>query len=273
MFNLSISTDEVPMRRADAPSPVFTGPFAARILGLDGFRDLEWPIAACQPMAREAEPNVIRTRRWYPSSEVEGVPVAHPALVLRHLGVNERVLKQAVSVDGIEPLDRIEFAIEHVLRDRTATIRQMRLRGSRSDGDRLLHAALDRREDTPPTESYAETKTAQLFRSMGLRPWRQMHVVSETGRYLYRTDFVLPFRRQPKPTLLLPHHGVLVEIYGRAFHEGTFEADHARQTTYDRLGFHWLTFTANQIAHDRKNVGLAIESVMATAQRQWRRAA
>ncbi len=29
-----------------------------------------------------------------------------------------------------------------------------------------------------------------------------MLVVSEAGRYLFRTDFVLPFRRQPKPTLL-----------------------------------------------------------------------
>ncbi len=261
------------MRRADAPPPAFTGPFAARILGLDGFRDLEWPIAACQPMAREAEPNIIRVRTWHPSSEVEGVPVAHPALVLRHLGVDERVLKHAASVDGIKPLDRIEFATEHLLREGLATIEQMRLRGSRSDGDRLLHAVLDRREDTPPTESYAETDAVQLFRSFGHRPWRQMHVVSETGRYLHRTDFVLPFRRQPKPVLLLPHHGVLVEIYGRAFHEATFEEDHARQTTYDRLGFHWLTFTANQIAHDRKNVRLAIESVMAKAQRQSRRAA
>ena len=261
------------MRRVDAPPPAFTGPFAARILRLDGFRDLEWPIAACQPMAREAEPNVIRTRQWHPSREVDGVPVAHPALVLRHLGVDARVLKDAASVDGIQPLDRVEFATEHVLRDGLATLPQLRVRGSRSDGDSLLHAVLDRREDTPPTESYAETDAAQLFRSFGLRPWRQMHVVSEIGRYLHRSDFVLPFRRQPKPVLLLPHHGVLVEIYGREFHDGTFEEDHARQTTYDRLDFHWLTFTATQIAHDRKNVRLAIESVMARAERQSRRTA
>ena len=35
-------------------------------------------------------------------------------------------------------------------REKSATIEQMRLRGSRSDGDRLRHAVLDRREDTPP---------------------------------------------------------------------------------------------------------------------------
>jgi Protein of unknown function (DUF559) len=261
------------MHRADAPEPAFTGPFAARLLGLDGFRDIEWPIAVCQPVEREAEPNIIRVRKWHPSSEVEGVPVAHPALVLRHLGLDERALKHAASVDGIKPLDRIEFATEHVLRNKSATIEQMRVRGSHDNGDRLLHLVLDRREDTPPTESYAETDAAQLFRSFELRPWRQMHVVSEAGRYLYRCDFVIPFRRRPKPTLLMPHHGLIVEIYGREYHDETFEEDHARQTTYDRMGFHWLTFTANQIARDRKNVRLAIDAVMAKAERLSRRAA
>ena len=253
------------MRRADSPPAVFTGPFAAKILGLDGFRDVDWPITACQPVARAAEPTIVRTRRWYPSSEVDGVPVAHPALVLRHLGNDEHVLRNAVVVEGIEPLDRIEFATEHVLRDRSATVRQIRVPGSRSDGDRLLHAVLDRREDTPPTESFAETEAVQLFRSFGLKPWRQMQVVSDSGRYLHRADLVLPFRPCPRPHLLLPHHGVLVEIDGRAFHEGTFEKDHERQTTYDRLGFHWLAFTANQIAHDQKNVRLAIEAAFLRA--------
>jgi hypothetical protein len=41
--------------------------------------------------------------------------------------------------------------------------------------------------------------------------------------------------------------GLLLEIDSREFHDGRFEEDHQRQTTYDLLGFWWTTFTPTQL--------------------------
>ena len=48
-------------------------------------------------------------------------------------------------------------------------------------------------------------------------------------------------------------------------HEASFEADHDRQTTYDELGFHWVTFSANQILHRPDRVCRAVESALRRA--------
>lgn len=254
------------MARSERFSPVLTGPIAARALGLDGFRDLEWPIAACKPDARTSEQGIIRARPWWPSSVVDGVEIAHPTLVLRHLGNQPVALERAAAIDRISPLDRVEFAVEHALRDGLADRAALRVRGSRSAGDRLLHQVLNQRGAEPPTGSYAETLGLQRLRYFGYSPWRQMAIISPSGKILHRVDFVLPFRRQPRPPFLLPWNGLIVEIDGREFHERTFERDHQRQTTYDSLGFHWVTFSANQVAHRPEDMRDAIEAALRRAQ-------
>ena len=253
------------MPRSERFSPVLTGPIAAGALGLDGFRDLEWPIAACKPDARTSEQGIVRARPWWPSSVVDGVEIAHPTLVLRHLGNQQVALERAAAIDGIRPIDRVEFAVEHALRTGLAECAALRVRGSRSAGDRLLHQVLNQRGAEPPTESYAETLGLQRLRYFGYSPWRQVAIISPSGKILHRVDFVLPFRRRPRPLFLLPDHGLIVEIDGREFHERTFERDHQRQTTYDKLGFHWVTFSANQVEHHPEEMCEAIEAVMRRA--------
>ena len=248
------------MPRTIAPPPVLTGPFAARLLDLDGFRDLDWVPQLCLPVGFRSEPGVLRTRRWLPPIRVGDVEVAHPAIVLRHLANDHDALHRAVGIDGIDPIDRVEFGAEHALRAGLADIEQLRIPGSSAPGDRAIHAVLNRRGLVPPTESFAETSAVQSFRRKGWDPWRQVPIIGANGRIVHRGDFALAFHPMPRPRILLPQHGLIIEIDGRTYHEDSFEADHARQTTYDELGFHWVTFSAHQVLHRPDQMLRAIES-------------
>lgn len=254
------------MPRTIAPPPVLTGPFAARLLDLDGFRDIDWHPQLCLPVGYRSEPGILRTRRWLPAMKVGDVEVAHPATVLRHLASDHDALHRAATIDAIDPLDRVEFAVEHALRSGRVGIDQLRIPGSSAPGDRAIHAVLDRRGLVPPTESFAETSAVQCFRVKGWVPWRQVAIIGPNGRILHRSDFLLPFRPIPRPRIVLPHHGMIIEIDGRTYHEGSFEADHARQTVYDELGFHWVTFSAHQVFHTPDQVLRAIESALRRAE-------
>lgn len=253
------------MPRTIAPPPVLTGPFAAHLLDLDGFRDIDWLPQLCLPVGFRSEPGVLRTRRWLPAMRVGDVEVAHPATVLRHLANDPEVLHRATVIDGIEPVDRVEFAVEHALRAGLVRIDQLRVPGSSASGDSVILSVLHRRGLVPSTESFAETFAVQMFRTKGWDPWRQVPIIGASGRILQRSDFLLPFRPMRRPTIALPHHGLLIEIDGRAYHEGSFEADHARQTTYDELGFHWVTFSASQALHRPDQMLRAIESALRRA--------
>ncbi len=253
------------MARAIAPPPVLTGPFAARLLHLDGFRDVDWLPQLCLPVGYRSEPGILRTRCWLPAIRIGDVEVAHPATVLRHLANDQHALRRAATIDGIDPVDRVEFAVEHALRAGMITIEQLRIRGSSAPGDRAIHAVLDRRGWVPPTESFAETSAVQCFRTKGWVPWRQVAIIGPNGRILQRSDFLLPFRPMQRPPIALPHHGLLIEIDGRTYHEGSFEADHSRQTTYDELGFHWVTFSAHQVLHRPDQMLRAVESALRRA--------
>jgi very-short-patch-repair endonuclease len=65
-----------------------------------------------------------------------------------------------------------------------------------------------------------------------------------------------------RPKELQPGTVLLVEIDSREFHENRFDRDHARQTTYDLLGFEWVTFTPNQLEHQRARSRNALEAVL-----------
>ena len=239
--------------------PALTGPYAAALLGLDGFRDLTWPLRWVTTRGGPKEPDVVRTRRWSAPTAVGGVSVAAPALVLRHLCDDPDLLQQAAKVDGLSPSDRIELALEHLLRQQLVRLRELQFRGGSHEGDKALRLVLALRGEQPPTESYAETRGAQLFRGFGWNVWRQMPILGHHGRILHRTDFVLSFRLRKRPVVMRPSLGLLMELDSSEFHRNAFEKDHDRQSTYDSLGYHWVTLTPNQIEHSPQKVRLAVE--------------
>ena len=240
-----------------------TGPKGAAAYGLDGFVGHDWAPSWCAPLSGRRGPRIIRTRRWEEPLIVAGVAVAPPHLVLRHLGACPRDL--IGRSDRITPADRVELALEHCLRLGWVTLDALSSGGGCQAGDLLLQQVIARREDVVPTESYAETRAVQRFRTYGLRCWRQMHVWDK-GRIQHRADLVIPraetVRMPFKPEVLKPHHGLLVEIDSRAFHESRFEEDHERQSTYDALCFHWVSFTPMQIERHPAKVRRAIEGAM-----------
>ena len=244
-----------------------TGPHAAALYGLDGYRDLVWPARYCAPLGAASRAGVVRTRWWEDPVAIGDTWVAPLRLVLRHLG-DDPDPRRLVGVDGHgrdDGLDvgcRVELALEHALRSGEVRVGELRhLGGSRTAGDQLLRSLLAQRGDEPPTESYAETRAVQLLRQFGMAPWRQVPVVAG-GRIAHRVDFVIPrsrgIRRPRRPELLTPADGLLLEVDGRGVHEPQFERDHRRDSTYDALGFHWLALTASQILHEPSQCHAAI---------------
>ncbi len=241
-----------------------TGPYAAALLGLDGFPDLDWSPAWCTKHGRVPIDGVIQTRLWRPPMERNGHLIAHPTLVLRHLGKFD--LHHA---DSIAPRDRIELAVEHALRDGIVRTGDLRVGGGENNGDRMIREIINVRRNEPPTESYAETRWVQLLRASGLVCWRQVPVVDGTRR-LHRVDTVVPFnQRRPRPAVLLSSDGILVEVDSREFHENRFEEDHQRESNYDRLNFHWISVTPNQIEHRPHTVIASLQGAFRRARRAF----
>jgi very-short-patch-repair endonuclease len=229
-----------------------TGPAAAALHGLDGFRDLEWAPMWCAPAHERSTPGVIRTRLWTPPHDVDGIPVVPPRTAIRHLhtvGV----------IDGISQLDRVEFAAEHVLRNGASPL-SLAAGGGAQPGDSVLRAVLRRRTPSdPPTESYAETRAAQRLRGAQIQAWRQVAILG--GRR--RADFGLPFQRRRRPELITPMDCALLEIDSSKHHKDNFEDDHDRESLYDDLGFRWISVTPRQIEHDWPRVRRIIRRKLA----------
>jgi hypothetical protein len=183
-------------------------------------------------------------------------------MVLRHLNVVPSDLHGID--DKITSVDRVELAVEHALR-KGITLGSRR--GGRTSGDALLSEVVARRGDEPATESYAETRAVQLFRSWGITPWRQIPV-RQNGRIVFRADFMLPFEPTGRPDLIRPSHGLLVEVDGREFHENEFEHDKHRGVTYDELGYHWSVVTPNQVERRPALVRRALEGAFRRAGHQ-----
>ena len=218
-----------------------TGPCAAALLGLDGFRDLPWSPLWCVPITGESGDRIIRARDWQEPVVIEGVPVCPVELVLRHLNA---VPSELLGLpDGIDPSDRVELALEHALRDGHKIAAP---RGGSMPGDVMLRRLLRQRGDEPPTGSYAETRALQLLRSWGVVPWRQVPV-RRNGRIVNVADFMLPFASRRRPEVFSPTDGVLLEVDSRQFHAEEFDHDSRRNSNYDGLSCHWVAITANQI--------------------------
>jgi hypothetical protein len=219
-----------------------SGPAAAQFLQLDGFREGIWPSIWCSNRNSNPQPGVIRSRGWEPPRFIDDVPIAAPSLVLRHLAI------EPLRHSKLSDHDLVELALEHAVREGLVTLGDLKTAGAKGRGEAVLREVLARRpKDEPPTESYAETRAVQVFRDLGITPWRQV-AIFERGRQKHRVDFVIPFRRSRKrPEILAPPDGLLVEVDSAEWHEGSFEKDHERQSTYDRLGFHWITLTPKQV--------------------------
>ncbi len=248
--------------------PLLTGPAAAALLGLDGFRDHVWAPMWLQPHTASAVPGVIRVRTEKPLVPVvvSGTRIAPVALILKHLAHRPEVLHADRNVSA---RDRVEYALEHALRLGLVRLSDLQSLRSTMPGARIIRELLVLRGAEPPTESYAETTAVQILRQLGHKPWRQVPILGLAGER-HRIDFVLAF--QPKarrPILLGPDDGLGVEIDSREFHEGAFEADHARQSVYDALGLHWITLTPNQLKRP-KQVERSIDGAMARARKPTR---
>jgi very-short-patch-repair endonuclease len=236
-----------------------TGPSAAALYELDGFREITWPDLWCAPQNARQGQRTIRMRDWQSPTLVGDVLAAPIDVVLRHICAVPSDLEGLQ--DGLSPTDRLELAVEHALR-LGAEIRPAR--GGSMPGDAALRAVVELRGAEPPTESYAETRAVQLLRCFGVTPWRQLPIL-RNGRIAFRADLMLPFAHTRRPDVVTPSHGLLLEVDSREFHESQFERDHRRGSTYDELGFHWLSITPNQVEFEPKFVHRAVAGAFARA--------
>ncbi len=241
--------------------PLLTGPAAAALLGLDGFRDHVWPPTWLHPHTASASPGIIRTREPLVPMMVAGIPVAPVPLVLTHLGHHPEMLR----VDRfMTPRNRVEYALEDAYRLGLVTPAELQALRSKMPGAQMIRELLILRGDEPPTESYAETTAVLVFRYLGYEVWRQVPILGLGGER-HRIDFVIAFRKRARrPLLLGPGIGLGVEVDSREFHEGAFDRDHARQSVYDALGLHYITLTPKQLQRP-KQVERAISGALARA--------
>ena len=253
-----------------------TGPAAAAHWDLDGFRDRDWPLRWCAPIGTDNDESVVRLRAWQPPTMFGDVAVAPIATVLRHLGHDlEPAARWVGDSSPIAPIDLVELALEHALRDRKITLADLRLAGTKDPAAQLLRQVLQRRpKGEPPTESYAETRAVQVFRDLEIAiPWRQVPIL-DNGRQLYRADFAIPYRRERRPAILRPEHAMLVEIDTKGFHARSaedFERDARRDATYAALGFNLLVLTATQIERERLQVAKSLAGALGREIRAPRR--
>ncbi len=236
-----------------------TGPAAAAVHGLDGFREYEWPLLWCVPNGGHTGERIIQVRKWQEPAYTEEGQLAPIATVLRHLdAVPEDLIGRD---DAMEPSDRIELAVEHAVRLGT---NPFVAGGGRHKSEGKLREILRRRGSEPPTESYAETRAVQVLRILGREPWRQV-IIGPTGRGGLRGDFMIPFRSGPRPEVIRPEHGLIIEVDSREFHEQQFERDHDKRTTYDRLGYHFMTITPNMVEHRTQRLLDSVEGALGRA--------
>ena len=124
-----------------------TGPAAAALYQLDGFRDYKWPHSWCVPWGNNTYPGdrTVQARRWEVPQMIGDIPVCSVELVVRHLHAFPTDLVSRA--DGIAPIDRVELAVEHILRLGHTLCAA---RGGSMSGDALLRSVLLRRGNNVP---------------------------------------------------------------------------------------------------------------------------
>jgi hypothetical protein len=218
---------------------------AAAAWGLDGFRPGGEPIECNVPRRTSGKQRVParRVESLEPPDRVDGLAVTSIGQTLVELG-------STGTTSPIDPLDRVELALESALRRRLITIdaiTELAAAAGRRRGAPTLRQVLERRPaHVPPTESYLETRMVQLLRRHGLPdPERQVEVFDRTGR-IGRVDFLLG--------------RLAMEVDGRAYHDNA-EAYHGDRLRWDRLqaaGYDTLLFTYPQVEFDPGTVAALV---------------
>jgi very-short-patch-repair endonuclease len=256
-FELHSLHEETPMR-PEKYLVVLTGPAAAALHELDGFRERIWPHRYTTFHGGRREEGLIRTRKPFEPVAIGNVLVAPIWLVLRHL--NSYPIDLLNCDDGLAARDRVELAVEHARRD---GVKLKTTLGGSDSGNAMLRDIRALIGIEPPTESYAETRLLQTLRGWDINPWRQICISVDSKDY--RVDFVVPARRIVRPEVFRPVHGLIVEADSKQWHEGKFEEDRARWNAFDRAGFHWISVTPNMAERRPAQVRAGIEGALLRA--------
>ncbi len=204
---------------------VIGGALAAQLLGLDGFstRDWEnrdptgaaWPILWCGRRSARSAPNVFRTRNWLAPCLPGDQWIAHPAGNSEPLSAPRSVGRSEHLADRTDRTGHRKCSATepHYVATTAIAVRP-------GWPCAALATLLDQRGDEPPTESFAETRTVQLLRSLGYVTYRQLPVLVD-GRKDYRIDLVIAFERtEHRPKYFTSEVGIGVEVDSHQWHEG-----------------------------------------------------
>ena len=226
---------------------------AAALHGLEGFSGHFEDVTVPRASGWKSAP-AIRSTALHPDDVVaiEGLRVTS-------------VVRTLLDVGRFVDEDTLEFAVEHALRGldrrrpdvwRQELLQQLLVAvgGTNRPGLAALRVVTRRRGNRRPMGSFAETTLGQALRSVGLdlTPQPTIEVRTRAGRLVrcYFPDFA-DLRR-----------GLLVEVDGRAGHEGddNVDRDDRRQNELVR-GFHVLRFHARRVIADPRAIAGEIAAV------------
>ena len=233
---------------------------AARLHGLDGF--------ASRPVRGNQPEDIIvgSSSTWRTSPAIRADLTAHQVTGVDGLRVTT-VARTLLDVGRFADADTVELALQHALRgndqrrpDLWNEPLLLALQTAAANGrvPKSLRIAIARQGVQRPTGSYAETITGQGHREAGgvellRQPSVEIRLPNGRVHRRYFPDFA-DFLR-----------GLLIEIDGRAGHEGddNVDRDDQRQNLLV-AGFRVLRFHARRVLADPVEVGRTIERVRAT---------
>jgi len=225
---------------ARRPDAVVCGPTAAALRDLDGFAP-GCPITLAAEPSAAAGPGIRRVQRLDPVATVGGFPATGIDETLLDLGTS--LISRPGCAGARQPLDAtelVELAVEDALRRGLTTIDRLHAIVAAANrarpGRGVLAAVLTQRPtDTPPTESYLETRCLQVLRHGGLPDFDRQVTIEDADGPIGRVD--------------LHRSGVVIELVGARWHLDRFDADHRRYARIASAGYCLLPFTFNDVEH------------------------
>jgi very-short-patch-repair endonuclease len=222
---------------------LIAGAAAAALHQLDGFalpsRIEVWSPRPLKPPNPLVIPRRTELVEIHDRAAVGGIAVMEPVRAL-------------IDVAGTVSEERLEVALEDLLRRRMATVEQVVDRLGRIPancrGRQQLITLLTRRGADPPAESGLEVKVIRMLRAEGYpHPIRQ-RVLNDEGRFIGRVDLVFPERR------------LILEVDSFRYHSGraSFEGDRSRRNALTALGWTVLHITHLMMKETRPQLLLDI---------------
>ncbi len=244
---------------AAGPDAVLSRQAAAAVWSLDGFEVGKVPIELNVP--RRQHPRRAGTHRPVTANGsvlVSGVPVTPILTTLLELGAGlpER-WATSQQLQLLTADDLVELAVESALRDERCNLASLldEVSGAARShpGGMVLGRVLDRRPaDAPPTESYLETRTVQVFRNAGLPDLeRQVEIRDRDGTFLGRVDFA--------------RGRAIVEVDGHLTHDERPVEDRRRWTRLTAAGYQLAVLTHEDIEHAPSETVAQVRRILALA--------